>query len=286
MTRNLLLHIGMHKCGSTYLQQVLLRNQARLEAAGIAYPHNGVGHPGNAEGIESANSGRLAALFGPHDRLVLSYEDLISQGAAAQPFARAVTTLGVEVEIVAFIRPFSEIVFGDYSQVMKQHFRTFIAAGAAYGGKNFERFAVARSRQMNPRGWLRAWRRALPAARFTLASHRAIRGTVEPFLAEAEINWEVPRHLTNPSLRTEDCDRIAATITAGDVPGRRIVERVKEALHAPSTPDAGRTPERQAWIEAVFEHHNTALLKEFGYDNRLPAPAISALPEPMAEGAA
>ncbi|MFY0633397.1 MAG: hypothetical protein JXQ91_06275 [Vannielia sp.] len=283
MTRSILLHIGMHKCGSTYLQQVLLRNQAALADAGIAYPHDGTGHPGNAAGIETARAERLAALFGPHDRLALSFEDLISLGSKARPFARAVAELGAEVQIVAFVRPFSEYIFGDYSQMMKQHFRTYIAAGAGYGGKSFQQFVVSRSRQMNPRGWMRAWREVLPGAGFTLASHRAIRATVEPMLGPVTLDWEVPRHLTNPSLRTEDCDRIAAMIAAGDVPGRRIVEAVKAALHLPSQPDSGRTEDRVAWIEAVFEHHNAALLEEFGYDNRLPQPA--AAPE-AAKGAA
>ncbi|SIO21078.1 hypothetical protein [Vannielia litorea] len=275
MTRSILLHIGMHKCGSTYLQQVLLRNRAALAAAGIAYPHDGSGHPGNAAGIESASARRLAALFGPHERLALSFEDLITSGPRARPFARAAAEIGAEVHLIAFIRPFSEIIFGDYSQMMKQHHRAYIEAGAAYGGKGFEQFVVARARQMTPRGWLRGWRNVLPQARFTLASHRAIRATVEPLLAPAALDWEVPRHLTNPSLRTEDCDRIAAMIESGAAGAGQIVEAVKTALHRPSQPDAGRTPERVAWIEAVFEHHNAALQEEFGYDNRLPAPRVT-----------
>lgn len=269
MSRAILLHIGMHKCGSTYLQQVLLRNRAALASAGIAYPHDGSGHPGNAAGIEAVEAARLEALFGPHMRLALSFEDLITLGAKARPFARAARALGAEVQIVAFTRPFNEYVFGDYSQMMKQHFRRFIAEGAAYGGKGFEQFVVARARQMNPRGWLRAWKAVLPEARFTLASHRAIRATTEPFLAGAALEWEVPRHLTNPSLRTEDCDRIARMIRHG-APAGSVVQAVKEALHRPAQPDAGRTPERIAWIEAVFERHNEALQEEFGYDNRAP----------------
>ncbi|QDC08079.1 hypothetical protein FHY55_01940 [Oceanicola sp. D3] len=269
MTRSILLHIGMHKCGSTYLQQVLLRNQQALAKAGIAYPHDGKGHPGNAEGIERAGAARLEALFGPHQKLVLSFEDLISLGSKARPFARAVKKLGAEVEIVTFTRPFNEYIFGDYSQMMKQHFRTFIASAAPYGGKSFEQFVVSRARQMNPRGWMKAWRTTLPEARFTLASHRAIRTTIEPFLEGATLDWEVPRDLTNPSLRTEDCDRIAKMIRLGEAP-KEIVTAVKKALHEPSKPDAGRTSERIAWIEAVFERHNQALREEFGYDNQAP----------------
>ncbi|MBS8225369.1 hypothetical protein [Vannielia litorea] len=266
MTRSILLHIGMHKCGSTYLQQVLLRNQAALAEAGIAYPHDGTGHPGNAENIHKAGPARLDALFGRHDRLALSFEDLISLGAKARPFARAVEKLGAEVQIVAFTRPFNEYIFGDYSQMMKQNFRSYITSAAPYGGKSFEQFVVSRAHQMNPRGWMKAWKQMLPEASFTLASHRAIRATVEPFLDGALLDWEVPRDLTNPSLRTEDCDRIAGMIRHGGAPGE-IVSEVKKALHKPSGADAGRTPERIAWIEAVFQRHNEALREEFGYDN-------------------
>lgn len=268
MKRSILLHIGMHKCGSTYLQQVLLRNRSALAEAGIAYPHEGKGHPGNAAGIETVSAKRLATLFGPHPRLALSFEDLITLGAKAKPFARAAAELEAEVEIIAFTRPFSEYIFGDYSQMMKQNFRAYIASRAPYDGRSFEQFVVSRARQMNPRAWMRAWTTTLPKARFTLASHRAIRATIEPLLNGAALNWEVPRDLTNPSLRTRDCDAIAAMIRAG-APSAEIVEAVKVALHEPAQPDAGRTPERIAWIEAVFERHNEALREEFGYDNSL-----------------
>ena len=35
-------------------------------------------------------------------------------------------------------------------------------------------------------------------------------------------------------------------------------------------PDAGKTAERRAWIEALFARQNEELLKEFGFDNRIP----------------
>ena len=39
MTRRLILHVGSPKCGSTFLQQVLLRNQAQLLAQLRLYLH-------------------------------------------------------------------------------------------------------------------------------------------------------------------------------------------------------------------------------------------------------
>ena len=56
MTRRIILHFGAPKAGSTFLQRVLLQNTDRLAAAGVAYPHDGSGHPGNAEAIAARRS--------------------------------------------------------------------------------------------------------------------------------------------------------------------------------------------------------------------------------------
>jgi len=270
MKRKILLHVGLHKCGSTYLQAAMLRNRKALATAGVAYPHDRTeSHPGNAAGIERAGVARLEALFGPHERLLLSHEDLITSGQRAAPFAEATRAMGVEVWIVAFIRPFSEYIFGDYSQQMKQNFRAFTATHQPYNGLSFERFAAERGRQVNPRGWLGNWQKVVPHAQLTLASHRAIRDTVEPFLNGAKVDWTVPRDMTNPSLRMQDCDALARMITDPASDEKSVLAAVRRALHETGKEDAGRTPERIAWIEAIFERQNAALMEVFGYDNRL-----------------
>lgn len=45
---------------------------------GIAYPHSGDTHPGNAADLQEITEERLLADFGPCHTLVYSHEDLLS----------------------------------------------------------------------------------------------------------------------------------------------------------------------------------------------------------------
>lgn len=274
--RHIILHIGLHKCGSTFLQRVLMQNAPALAAAGLAYPHSGTGHPGNAAGAHEFDAAQIEEMFGHCQQLFLSHEDQINYGDQAQPFSRAVASLGASVEILCFVRPFPEYIFGDYSQQMKQHYPEWIEAREAYKGMSFEQFVGSRCRWVNPAKWLNQWRnalrRSLGEVPVTVASHRDIRETVEPLLPPGlDLDWHVPNHLTNPSLRAEDCDRLAAMIEDFDVPGEDIVATLKEALHHTGGPDAGRNEERIRWIEALFRQQIQQLYDQYGYDISTPA---------------
>ncbi|MRU15513.1 hypothetical protein FDP25_08740 [Roseovarius sp. A21] len=270
MTRQILLHIGSPKCGSTYLQRVMLNNRDKLRVQGIEYPHNEGGHPGNAAEIAKLNEAGLNAMFANDAyTVVLSHEDLFSQPPRGKSLAQLSRSQGIKLKAVVFLRPFSQFIYGDYSQFMKQRFHQFSAARRAYDGRNFEEFAVKRSQDMPVAGWLKAWS-DLTENSLVLASHRDIRPVIESQLdLPSDMNWTVPATQTNRSLRVSDCEALAAALANHEIPAPELKEMFRSAFHKVDEPDAGRTQERDRWIEALFLDRNKKLHELFGFDNRL-----------------
>ena len=269
--RRLLLHIGSPKCGSTYLQQVLRRNAELLLEHGFGYQHPGEGHPGNAGDLATITAERVETLydFGVKTA-ILSHEDLYGLPKRGDALSSLVGPMQLDVQLVVFLRPFSEFVFGDYSQFMKQHFERYLAARNPYDGRSFEAVAQRRFDSLQPAQFLRNWAQRFPQHPIRIARHTEIRPTIESLLPGLpDLDWAVPRDITNPSLRIEDCDRIAAAMrdTASDP--EDIREMFKQAFHLTDEPDFGRTAERVAFVEDGFAPQNAALLEQFGFDNRL-----------------
>jgi hypothetical protein len=270
MTREIILHIGMPKAGSTFLQRAMARNGARLSAAGIAYPPGPDTHPGNAGNLAHLEAGPFDALFAAASRVVLSHEDLFALPGKGRALARLAGDAGVLVSVVAFLRPFSAFCFGDVSQHLKQHVERYLADGRAFDGMTVEGMAARRAATLDPAGCLLRWVRLFPGRPLTLARHDAIPATMERLLGHPGLDWTVPRHLANPSLRLADCEAIAAMIAAGQ-PAGEVRAALRDALHRTDAPDPARTAERIAAIEALFADHNRALMDIWGFDNRLPA---------------
>lgn len=271
MSKTLYLHIGSPKCGSTFLQRVMGQNRARLAAHGIAYPEGPATHPGNAADFATLRGPEIEALFADGvERAVLSHEDLFAVAGRMEKTAAALGAAGVSVQVIAFLRPFSEFIFGDYSQVIKQHLERFIAEGRAFEGRSFERFCVDRARALTPVGFFRGWQRVFPEHPLILRSHRDIRPEIESLLGVRDLDWHVPRDLSNPSLRMVDCDAIAAALNGGRMAPEAIRDLMRRALHQTGAADPGKTPERIAWIEALFGKQTEEIAKEFGFDNRRP----------------
>lgn len=273
MTRRIVLHIGSPKCGSTYLQQVMLQNRDRLSARGIHYPHDGGTHPGNAAALASVSRETVEGWFAQGaGTVVLSHEDLYGQPRRGDALAELAPTAGLEVQVVAFLRPFSEFVFGDYSQFMKQHFETYLASRNPYEGRDLRAFAERRVRNLKPAAFLRNWSKRFPDPSLILAGHRDIRPVMEGLLGVDEgMNWELHPSRSNRSLRMEDCDRIAAMMRDPGIADAEIRETFRAAFHNAGLPDAGRTPQRRDWLEDLFSEQNRLLRKQFGYDNTLQA---------------
>ncbi len=272
MKRHIILHIGSPKCGSTFLQNALLQSRALLERAGINYPHNGDDHPGNGAEIVNADKAMLKGWYynGAHTA-ILSHEDLYSIALRSDTLAALVKEYDISVQLVAFMRPFSEFVYGDYSQFMKQFFPKFLAERDPYGGRDFYQFAQRRVDTMKPAAYLAQWQRRFPKLPLILAHHHEIIPTISGLLppeVAADMDWTVPPGRINRSLRTEDCDAIAAAIKDPAMSERKIKQLYRDAFQKSALPDAGRTAERTAWVEKRFAERNARLLEVFSFDNR------------------
>ena len=183
--RRLLLHIGSPKCGSTYLQQVLRRNAELLLEHGFGYQHPGEGHPGNAGDLATITAERVETLydFGVKTA-ILSHEDLYGLPKRGDALSSLVGPMQLDVQLVVFLRPFSEFVFGDYSQFMKQHFERYLAARNPYDGRSFEAVAQRRFDSLQPAQFLRNWAQRFPQHPIRIARHTEIRPTIESLLPE------------------------------------------------------------------------------------------------------
>jgi len=277
MTRKVILHIGAPKCGSTYLQRVLLNNRVQLARSGYSYPHSGQGHPGNAADIAEMTGEKFDALMGSAHTLILSHEDLFATAARARPLARIAENRGVLVQLVAFLRPFSGFIFGDYSQFMKQYFSRFLALREPYGGRNFEAFAADRSQMIDAAAHFRRWQNLFPQAPLVLAKHSEIQTVFGGLIGQEGLHWDVPKDQTNPSLRMQDCSEIAQAMRDPGIAEGDIRKLFRAAFLAVDQPDSGKSPDRIAWVEDLFESQNQALLEHFGFDNRLILPAQKAV---------
>ncbi|MBC7178943.1 MAG: hypothetical protein H5U14_02440 [Roseovarius sp.] len=272
MTQKIILHIGSPKCGSTYLQRVMVQNSETLLQQGIHYPAPTGSHPGNAANLAEITQADVEAMFanGAHT-VVLSHEDLYSLSKRGIALAGITAKAGIAVQLLVFLRPFSDFVFGDYSQFMKQFFDTFLAERKPYGGRDFETFAKRRIDTMKPAVYLTNWGKLFPGLPLILDSHRNIQPVLDTVLGQPEgMIWEVPHHETNPSLRMQDCDVIAAAMRDPGCADKDIQQMFLSAFHQTQEPDMGRSPERIAWLEEQFRPHNEALLAQFGFDNRAP----------------
>ncbi len=266
MRRRLLVHPGSPKCGSTFLQRVLLKNRDMLLARGIDYPLPADGHPGNGGGLARLTTAHFDALFRDAHTVILSHEDLLAAARSLGALPGKAAAAGVVIDILVFLRPFSEFVYGDYSQNMKQHGEAYFAQGEAYDGLSFEAFAIRRRRGLRMVRWLQAWQ-SLAEGRLSLAGHRRIAETVEATLGGPGLDWNLPKSDGNPSLRIADCEAIAEALVRGasEEAARQMVRHAHAQI---GDADPGRSPSRTAWLEALFWPETAALAQVFGFDNR------------------
>lgn len=250
----------------------MAQNEPVLRAAGLCYPRPPGTHPGNAGDLVTITRARLDDYFaeGMHT-VILSHEDLYSLVKRGEPLAALTAQDGIEVQVIAFLRPFSEFMFGDYSQFMKQHFESFLKTRNPYDGRTFRQFCERRVATLTPARFLLNWQKRFPDRPLIVDSHRAIRSVMETLLGDAPaLDWTVSRHDTNPSLRMEDCDRIVRAMRDPDRTDRDIRNMFRDAFHMTGQPDRGKTEARKNWVERAFAPQNAALLRHFGFDNRLP----------------
>ena len=218
--KHLILHIGAPKCGSTYLQKVLLKHQRQLRTQGVNYPHTGTGtgHPGNADRITDVSPHWLTATFGGFHTAVLSHENLFSQAKSAIRLGRLCALNDVQVTIFCVLRPFPDMVFADYSQFLKQNFQTFCDAGRAFDGMDFRQFAQSREPKWQVHQFLADWSAALPQAQLTLCPLYSLQAGFCDIVPQAQtLDWALPRWQANPSLPMALCEQIADDINQGRI---------------------------------------------------------------------
>ncbi|MGB0798420.1 MAG: hypothetical protein ACPGRD_03775 [Planktomarina sp.] len=262
MKRRIILHIGAPKCGSTYLQRVMLKNQRHLRAEGINYPHKGVGHPGNGVDIDQLTTPWIIGAFQNAHTVVVSHETLFALPTMGIRLRNLCRNHDIELQIVAFFRRFSDVLFADYSQTLKQGFNDFCQAGQAFDGLDFLGFAKGRLAKVAPDLFLRDWQSHTPTTRLILARHTEIRQTLERLLDIKTLDWSLPKWRANPSLRMCDCVEITRTINKGDID--RAEGQYRDAFANAQLPDTGRTTARAQYVETLFAPRRMALARDFG----------------------
>ncbi|MEM6896580.1 MAG: hypothetical protein AAF576_04335 [Pseudomonadota bacterium] len=247
MTR-IIVHIGAPKCGSTYLQRVLLRGRAALRDQGVDYPHGGQSHPGNGEMIYSLTRPWCTERFASAHTLLFSHELLFAMAGKARRLAAIAQCLQATVDLLCLLRPFDEQLFGDYSQNVKQA----LAEGTTQdlSERSYRQFVWARQKQIRPAEFLDEWQAVLPMATIHAHHHSDLRRAVETLCpATRTLDWRVPAWRSNRSLPMEACENLLA--------GRA-------GTTARAGKDAGRTDQRRAWTRAVFAHEAEALKMRYG----------------------
>ncbi len=272
--RRLYLHIGAPKCGSTYLQRVMLKNHKTLLQQGVLYPHTGQGHAGTDGEILTYSAAQLAELFADTDVVFMSHEDLFSKAKMASNFAKHCKELNIDVQIIAFFRPFDEIVFGDYSQFVKKNFSDWIKTRDPFEGQSFEEFVARRAKVLLPTKFFTDWNTAVPDNPIMLRSHRDIRQTIQEIFPDITFDWHLNAKQTNPSIAMEDCERLVTALADKSIPAEDLepmYQAVIADLGAPHDGPASQSndfQERRDLISAVFEEQYAGLQSGFGFDPR------------------
>jgi hypothetical protein len=280
--KRIILHIGAPKCGSTYLQRVMLKNQALLLKAGIFYPHvnDGRTHAGNAGRIHVyVEEGRVSQHFESGASTVfLSHEDLFERPERGEILAQWASENNVQLDIIAFLRPYSQMIFGAYSQFMKEHFDRYIENREPYDGMNFEEFGRDRFRKVNVALAIRRWFDIARSGTIALYYYRQIREVMRNHIGPVaeQMDWSLDANLSNPSLKIADCDRIAAAIRDPAIDENTIRSMFRAAFENAQGDDPGKTPERIRMLEELHAVRNRIIKQDYGYDNFIDEPALRA----------
>ncbi|MGV6839760.1 MAG: hypothetical protein ACWA40_06165 [Planktomarina sp.] len=198
MTKSLFLHIGAPKCGSTYIQRTALKNQKTLRENGINYPHNGLGHPGNAAQIDQMTTRWVEQNLQNFDALLLSHEDLFADAGKANKLRNVSEKLNINIHIICVIRPLSTWLSSDFSQSVRQS-----KWSEGNNLRSFIRFAVQRENSLKPAEFIQDWQMTFPRAEMHLVPLTKISerfSKLHPGFAR--MDWDLPKWRRNISRDT------------------------------------------------------------------------------------
>ncbi len=134
MAKRLVLHAGVHKTGSTYIQDILFNNADALASSGVRLPNSLNHRQGGLREFafsfpepEFQNAFRTLVLETPEDTVLVSSEELshaIRDHHLAREFLQDLSrSHGVEVRIVAYLRRQDELRESAFQQQARRSFR-------------------------------------------------------------------------------------------------------------------------------------------------------------------
>lgn len=277
----LLLHIGMHKTGSTSLQRFFVRNRAVLGCLGVHYPrafdangkrlpkHNDLFHAISHE----KDSGTAHPLLGPSaERVemlarqietkritVVSAEGLSGESPA---FAKAFAPLRgrIEVRVICFIRRQDDWAKSFYKQMVQSR--------EVREGRSFEEFIAARSTRehLDYAQLLDWWADALGETSIRVEIYKPGTRVLPAFLRAAEL----PKSLALLPFSGGIQNR---SLGSGYVERLRTANAAEAERPVPEDADGDApyfTPEARARFMSTFEAGNEMIRARFRPDlNRL-----------------
>lgn len=199
--KELILHIGLHKTGSTFLQRMLERDRDRLAGAGILFPRTGFlgavadnrrgdatpGHVGFPGALRHGGAGvferlRAEAAESPGDRVLISAENL--SYPFDTPEERAVFLARAEEAFAAFPRRRIVAVFRRPDEYVERYWREHVFLATGWARRTAEQFAAELGPQMTDLEFLTGDWRAFAGGNLTLIGYEAAgRGLHREFYA-------------------------------------------------------------------------------------------------------
>lgn len=133
--KDLILHIGHGKTGSSFIQSVLVLNRVELERHGVLYPEHESDRMALAGKITSGNGDLIldpSFNLDPSRNVLFSNEDLFNKLLVPGVLERAVLQRGFNPRIVLYTRNVFEVLFSGWGQWIKrggciQDLNTFLA---------------------------------------------------------------------------------------------------------------------------------------------------------------
>ena len=290
----LTVHIGLPKCGSTSIQQALVRAVPALARAGVHVPNLGGAFPNHNRLVRKLSGGdadfgaradpavweRLACeVRGCGARHVVLTAELFTSGglltatpgaASAERVAALARDCGLEVRPVAYIRPQAELLESLYAQMVRKS-RTVVP---------FDLFVeeMLESDRLDFAAILGPWRERFPRLRvWPLEATRAVGGPAAHFLGLIGGTADVARHMPPANVRPGAETLEALRLAGGALADRgmpfaeraRRLPRLECAYRRASTyPQDVRfaplTAARAAAVAAHFADSNARFAVEYG----------------------
>lgn len=229
--RQLVLHAGLPKTGSSALQVAFARHSGVLESLGVAYPDLGSGQAARDGGITSGNGAPVAGFLNGNDRQADAVDACLAAMAAAPQattllsselfysarpdrlaaFVERVRAEGFGVRVAFFVRSLYEWAWSAYVQNVKNH-------GVSAGFPDW--VVTSRIAQAMPTTFDK-YRQVVPDADMTLVNYDAYRDDVFAAFATHVLGADGPLPATGP------VGRINRSLTATEIEALRQLNLVR-----------------------------------------------------------